>query len=158
VLGLLGVRVVLRLVNYWQLNPCGGLHTQAPPLQLMNEPWCVQSSQALPHTPFVSPLHAPPPQSLKPLLQSMPHEVPLQVAVPCGSVGQALQLEPHDPVLVSDRQLPPQLWKPVRQPVSEHVPAVVSHAPVPFGYSVVQLVRLAPQTVLLFASQPPLNA
>jgi hypothetical protein len=42
--------------------------------------------------------------------------------------------------------------------VSEHVPVVVLHAPVPFGYSVVQLVRLAPQTVLLFASQPPLNA
>jgi hypothetical protein len=56
-----------------------------------------------------------------------------------------------------ETQLPLQLWKPPTQLLRTQVPLAESQEPVPFGNSVVQLVRDAPQTVSLFASQPPLK-
>ena len=43
------------------------------------------------------------------------------------------------------------------QPVNAQVPEAVSQTPVPSLNTVVQFVRAAPQVVLVFASQPPLN-
>lgn len=132
------------------------MHLQAPLTQL--KPLNVsQGWQDTPHTALVSPTHAPPAQLLKPVLQRMPQEVPLQVAVPRGSVGQGVQLEPQLLTLVFETQLPLQAWYPPTQLARKHAPLVVSQAPVPFAYSVVQLVREVPQTVSVFCSQPPLK-
>jgi hypothetical protein len=42
------------------------------------------------------------------LLQAMPQLWPSQVALPCGSPGQAEQLAPHEVGALLDAQAPPQ--------------------------------------------------
>jgi len=85
------------------------LHLQAPFRQLKNWPAASQFSQASPQTVWVSGLHAPPPQLLKPVLQLIPQAPEMQVEAPFESPGQGLQFDPHEPGLVSERQLPLQL-------------------------------------------------
>jgi hypothetical protein len=115
-------------------------------------------SQKLPQTVSVSAAQAPL-QLLKPARQLTPQETPLHVATPLGSVsGQGEQLEPQEFRLELLTQLPLQPWKPLTQLLSEQVPVAVLQLPAPFGKAVVQLVREAPQTVSLLASQPPPKA
>jgi hypothetical protein len=47
------------------------------------------------------------------VLQAIPQSVPLQVGLPCGSVGQAVQEVPQLLGLVLDRHSLPHLWYPV---------------------------------------------
>jgi hypothetical protein len=68
---------------------------------------------------------------LKPAVQVMPQLVPLQVAVPFGSVGQAAQeVVPQLFTLVSGAHAPEQRWKPAAQVMPQLVPLQVA---VPFG-------------------------
>ena len=79
-------------------------HWHWPPTQ-PNPTNTPQSAHASPQTLRLSGAHAPL-QSLKPPLQAMPQEVPLQVAKPFGSVAHAEQLAPQWSTLLFDTQLP----------------------------------------------------
>lgn len=91
---------------------CIGLtQTHMPPEQPQPTPLTAgQFSQFDPHTVEESATQAPAAQWLYPVAQVMPQDVPLQTAVPLGSVGQGLQLAPQLLTLVFDTQLPLQLW------------------------------------------------
>jgi hypothetical protein len=85
-----------------------------------------------------------PPQSRAPLLQVMPQLVPLQVAVPSGSVAHAVQLAPQEPTAVLDTQAAPQVWK---APVQVHwwlVRSQVRFEPAPQSVSTAQPLLHAP--------------
>jgi hypothetical protein len=89
----------------------GGGHTAHDAPQLF-------ASSALVHAPW---------HKLKPTPQVMPQLVPSQVAVPCGSVGQAThELVPQLFTLVFDAQAPAQTWNPPSQAKPQLLPLHVA--------------------------------
>lgn len=91
------------------LNPARQTTTQAPLVQV-TEPFAGATHVVHEGPQASTPLaRQTPPHSWKPALHAMPHELPLQVALPLGGTGQGLHRLPHEFTLLLAAHRPPQL-------------------------------------------------